>query len=274
VSQAGDCDDGNNAVHPGAVELAYNGIDDDCNPATPDDDLDQDGFVSTQDCDDNNAGINPNMIEVCGDGIDQDCSGADLSCDEVDGDGDGYTPAGGDCDDTDDAVNPGVAEIPDNGKDDDCDPGTPDSLLETEVPDAASCDDIVAVGLVCELIEECADGVPAGEVMGQEPEAGMMVTPGSTVTMLVSMGPCEPAPSCDLSGDGIVNVNDRNIFMSSYRRCRGGAEYLEAADYNNDGCVLYNDYREWSECYNENREQPSVPFFQMWLRWLFSRSQN
>ncbi|MHC4268534.1 MAG: M6 family metalloprotease domain-containing protein [Planctomycetota bacterium] len=32
----GDCDDGNAAVNPAATEVLYNGIDDDCNPATPD----------------------------------------------------------------------------------------------------------------------------------------------------------------------------------------------------------------------------------------------
>ena len=51
VSQPRDCDDGNTAVHPGASEEPYNGMDDDCNPSTPDDDLDGDGYVNAQDCD-------------------------------------------------------------------------------------------------------------------------------------------------------------------------------------------------------------------------------
>jgi len=44
-------------------EIPYNGIDDDCDPLTLDDDLDQDGFLPESDCDDNNANINPNQLE-------------------------------------------------------------------------------------------------------------------------------------------------------------------------------------------------------------------
>lgn len=46
------------------TEIPYNGIDDDCNPATRNDDLDQNGFLAADDCDDNNASINSQATEI------------------------------------------------------------------------------------------------------------------------------------------------------------------------------------------------------------------
>lgn len=72
---AGDCDDTNSSVNPGAIEVPYDGIDNDCNPATLDDDLDQDGYTIANDCDDNEPLANPGLDEIPFDTIDNDCDG-------------------------------------------------------------------------------------------------------------------------------------------------------------------------------------------------------
>jgi len=133
-----DCNDDDPAVNPGATEIPYNGVDDDCNADTPDDDLDGDGFGQAQDCDDTDASVNPDASEVC-DGRDDDCNGTPddglISTWYTDADGDGFgdpdtaaqacDPAGrvhndADCDDTDPGVHPGALEVC-NGVDDNCD---------------------------------------------------------------------------------------------------------------------------------------------------------
>jgi len=57
-----DCDDTNPNINPGATEILFNGIDDDCNPLTLDDDEDGDGFGVNDDCDNTNAEVNPDSI--------------------------------------------------------------------------------------------------------------------------------------------------------------------------------------------------------------------
>ncbi len=74
-----DCNDANPAVHPGAVEILFNGEDDDCDATTIDNpviDGDGDGYDSTVDCNDSDPNINPGMTEVLENGIDDDCNPA------------------------------------------------------------------------------------------------------------------------------------------------------------------------------------------------------
>lgn len=125
----GDCDDTTALVYPGAVEIPYDGRDNDCAGDGDLNDLDQDGYIGSNadggdDCDDNNPNVYPGATEVCYDGIDQDCAGdVDLeNNNDCDGDGHiGRGPGATDCDDTDAAVNPDAEEIWYNGIDNNCD---------------------------------------------------------------------------------------------------------------------------------------------------------
>ncbi len=74
----GDFDDNDPTIYPGAVEIPYDGIDQDCNGIDLTD-VDGDGYdgyqVGGPDLDDDNAEINPSATEICGDGIDNNCDG-------------------------------------------------------------------------------------------------------------------------------------------------------------------------------------------------------
>jgi hypothetical protein len=73
-----DCNDGDAAIHPGAVEIVGNAVDENCDGvAAPFPDSDGDGYPSNVDCNDGAASIHPKAIDPPGDGVDQDCDGAD-----------------------------------------------------------------------------------------------------------------------------------------------------------------------------------------------------
>lgn len=56
---------------------------------------------------------------------------------------------------------------------------------------------------------------------------------------------------CDLDGDGDVDGDDRDILRGAFRSCTGDDRFIAAADFDEDGCVTFNDYREWYRCYRE-----------------------
>ncbi len=149
----GDCNDTDGTIRPGATEIWYDGVDQDC---AGDDDYDQDkdgyvpdayvglptagvsgsGGLSGGDCDDTALGVHPGGVDNWYDGIDSDCAGND----DYDQDGDGfhtddttvtygptkYVPGsgvlpGGDCSDTDATFYPGAPDDWYDGFDKNCD---------------------------------------------------------------------------------------------------------------------------------------------------------
>ena len=150
VAEGTDCDDDSAAVNPAATE-ACNGIDDDCDGETDEDDaadartwyVDADGdhygaddetvvacsqpdgaTAKPGDCDDNDETVNPGVREVCDDGVDNDCDGtvdgdADIAW-YPDGDGDGY----GDADAEPTWACSGAEDTVENGEDCDDDDAT------------------------------------------------------------------------------------------------------------------------------------------------------
>jgi len=137
-----DCEPLEPTVYPGAYEVPYDGIDQDCSGADLTD-VDGDGFAGGPDgvdCDDQSVAVSPAQKEVCN-GVDDDCDGATdedvLGVYYLDADGDGHggeqavpvaacsAPADhvashDDCDDSNPARSPTQTEICDD-LDNDCD---------------------------------------------------------------------------------------------------------------------------------------------------------
>lgn len=53
----------------------------------------------------------------------------------------------------------------------------------------------------------------------------------------------------DLDGDHDIDTNDRSVLMNCFRACTGGSNFLIEADYDQDGCITFNDYRIWYQYY-------------------------
>jgi len=152
LEQGGDCDDGDDGIHPDAVEDCTEDLDRDCDGSTDYADTDADGHAACVDCDDSDSDRYPGADERCNE-LDDDCDDTvdedpiDPSTWYADEDGDGYgtssdtleacdAPAGyladsQDCDDADGAIHPGADEVC-NGMDDDCSSTIAEALVPSD----------------------------------------------------------------------------------------------------------------------------------------------
>jgi hypothetical protein len=174
IERDGDCDDGNDLRHPGAVEACTDTEDMNCDGSVPGADADHDSYASCEECDDSDPAIHPGATEICNT-KDDDCDG---TADEGlaityyrDADGDtfgdaakgicasltGYVNNKSDCDDTKSAIYPKAPEYCDDSVDSNCDGDDNDDAVDTVLvckdkdcdlyagsSDAKSCPSVIA----------------------------------------------------------------------------------------------------------------------------------
>jgi hypothetical protein len=221
ASAAGDCDDDDPAVNPGATETPADGTDTDCDGTELCwDDRDADGYgattterttaldcvddgvtTNTDDCNDLRAAAHPGATEVLGNGYDEDCDGSEICYLDADGDGFGSTATvvstdtdcydagearnADDCDDSDTDIYPGAPEIEGDGIDQDCDGLDPGSDMAETGTDTGS---VVEVGVD-------ADADTAADL--ESDTAAPLPAASPSVTLCAS----------DLDGDGVGTLD-------------------------------------------------------------------
>lgn len=179
-----DCDDSNNAIYPDAVEIWYDGIDQNCDGA---DDYDQDGDGDRSvdyggtDCDDNNPSTFNDAFEVYvdndGDGYGDDTMVSFACALEA-----GISDLGGDCNDNNNTVYPGA-------------PGTGLNIDN-------NCNGVIdpdEAPIACD-----------GDLNGD------LVINSADLVILLSEFSCMIDCVYDISGDGVINTGDLTIMLTNF----------------------------------------------------------
>jgi MYXO-CTERM domain-containing protein len=212
-----DCDDAFASVAPGALEVPYDQVDQDCDGADLID-VDGDGVAGGGfggDCVDVVPNIRPGVVELA-DGVDEDCDGVvDDGTSAYDDDHDGAAEAGGDCDDSSVAIGLGAPELCD-GVDQDCD-GITD--------EGTACYDDDGDGFD-EQEGDCHDGA-ADVFPGASEVAGQGVD--SNCDGVVFGG--------DRDGDGYLAPQGNDCDDSDPDRRPGAAELPDGVDQDCDGMI-------------------------------------
>ena len=260
----GDCDDFDDDLGPHMTEVICNGIDEDCDPSTPDAaDYDADGFSFCEDCDDGAPYVYPGAFEACND-VDDDCDGQ-LSPEEQYLDGEGASPCFGDCDDSDPAIGPAAVEVCDTIDNDcdgdvnedldcsadddgdgwtvgdgDCDDADPDNHPgNTEVCDGQDndCDGLSDEGLGC--TDSDGDGFTPAD--GDCDDGDPAINPGATELCDTVDNDCdaivdEETPCYDDDGDGFTEL-DGDCDDGDPAANPGATEVIDSVDNDCDGLV-------------------------------------
>ncbi len=260
--EAGDCDDTNAAVYPGADPDCDDVLDNDCDGVTDynEEDSDGDGYTECQiDCDDEDAEVFPFATEVCN-AKDDDC---DDSTDEgFDADWDGYYQCGADgetgtedddCDDNDADSYPGAPEYCDDA-DNDCD-GDVDEEDELEYLDYWPDTDSDGYGDVnADPVNDCAPVDGHVDNVTDCDDEDPTVYPGAEELCDGIDNDCDgavPADETDDDGDGHDECNDGDcddtdptVNVSAEELCDGldtdcdGAAGTEEVDDDGDGYMV------------------------------------